>query len=228
MPLYVLLPSNVWFNNSQGSDPDVWKDEDDGTFVTITQTGATPTLVSRAYAWVETYTGPIVASEIRVCARVKAETSLVTPTVPLGAEVVFNIPGGGSTIPFTDAQWLSLTVPNDGEWHDVVQPLTAEDYDWINLTNLDVLTRLAGGTPPTTGIGLRALRFTCVPSGQVGSGVRTFYISEAWIEIGRDGIPPRRIFGRSDGLTHGAARVLGGGNTVQSGRRTGTAGGGIL
>lgn len=33
-------------------------------------------------------------------------------------------------------------------------------------------------------------------------------------------IPPRRIFGRSDGATHGARRALGGGNTRQSGSRT--------
>lgn len=34
------------------------------------------------------------------------------------------------------------------------------------------------------------------------------------------GTPPRRIFGRSDGATHGGPRVLGGGNTVQGGNRT--------
>lgn len=34
------------------------------------------------------------------------------------------------------------------------------------------------------------------------------------------GIPPRRIFQRSDAATHGAQRVLGGGNTVQRGNRT--------
>jgi hypothetical protein len=33
------------------------------------------------------------------------------------------------------------------------------------------------------------------------------------------GIPPRRIFARSDGATHGSPRVRGGGNTVQSGNR---------
>jgi hypothetical protein len=33
-------------------------------------------------------------------------------------------------------------------------------------------------------------------------------------------VPPRRIFGRSDGGTHGGRRALGGGNTVQSGPRT--------
>lgn len=41
-------------------------------------------------------------------------------------------------------------------------------------------------------------------------------------------VPPRRIFGRSDGATHGAKRVLGGGNTVQSGKRVGTSGGAVL
>ena len=33
-------------------------------------------------------------------------------------------------------------------------------------------------------------------------------------------IPPRRIFPRNDGATQGARRVLGGGNTRQSGNRT--------
>lgn len=37
---------------------------------------------------------------------------------------------------------------------------------------------------------------------------------------GPTSVPPRRIFGRSDGATHGARRVFGGGNSVQSGNRT--------
>jgi hypothetical protein len=40
-----------------------------------------------------------------------------------------------------------------------------------------------------------------------------------WIYDGPTVVPPRRIFGRSDGATHGAARALGGRNTVQSGNR---------
>lgn len=39
-------------------------------------------------------------------------------------------------------------------------------------------------------------------------------------ESTRTSIPPRRIFPRSDGLTGGARRILGGGNTRQSGNRT--------
>jgi hypothetical protein len=41
-----------------------------------------------------------------------------------------------------------------------------------------------------------------------------------WVYEGTNTVPPRRIFGRSDGATHGAARALGGRNTVQSGNRT--------
>ena len=40
-----------------------------------------------------------------------------------------------------------------------------------------------------------------------------------WVWDGPTVAPARRLFGRSDGQTHGAGRVLGGGNTVQSGSR---------
>jgi hypothetical protein len=97
---------------------------------------------------------------------------------------------------------------------------------------------------PTRGVPLAGgYEFTFIPdvgadihdTDAIGTGHQGFVVStaELWFEtdwtpprhrfryfLEQTGVPPRRIFGRSDGATHGAARGLGGRNTVQSGNRT--------
>jgi hypothetical protein len=69
-----------------------------------------------------------------------------------------------------------------------------------------ITTDRTAATAVAAKVYVRASRFRFVYDGPIPVAVTT--------------VPPRRIFGRPDGMTTGAARALGGGNTVQSGNRT--------
>jgi hypothetical protein len=111
---------------------------------------------------------------------------------------------------------------------------------WTEVTGLvtgadgwdDVKTELPGppdeviifGTAVGMGVVPPTLEDTYAPNYDVAVRITVRSPRYRWVYLGPPvavaSVAPRRIFGRSDGLTHGAARPLGGGNTVQSGPRT--------
>lgn len=138
---------------------------------------------------------------------------------------------------------------NDGIWQTGLAPsgteLTYYDgglVDWLDVPEAWLPTQdpdpftcsfvePAGGD--TEGIPLTVVCDSLYPNGGLpdenGSGGRqgqTLLVRAAWrtpkLRFYREitSVPPRRIRQRSDGATHGAQRVHGGGNTVQSGNRT--------
>jgi hypothetical protein len=102
---------------------------------------------------------------------------------------------------------------HDKTWHELAVPAAlTEDY----LNDAYDYGVAAGPAEAFEERDLTATR-TASTSLIVKAYVRSPRFKFTW---GTPGIPPRRIFGRSDGATHGAKRVLGGGNTRQSGSRT--------
>jgi hypothetical protein len=107
-----------------------------------------------------------------------------------------------------DKTWTELEVPDT-----ITEDYLNDTYDYgvaagpaeaFNERTLNASRTAA--TAVVARVYVRASRFRFVYDGPIPVAVTT--------------VPPRRIFGRPDGMTTGAARVLGGGNTVQSGNRT--------
>ena len=111
------------------------------------------------------------------------------------------------------ALFASEPVDHAGKtWHGLTVPATITQ-DYLN-DRYDY--GVAAG--PSEAFGERVLNATRTAS--TGLIVKVYVRSPRFkFDWGLPSIPPRRIFGRSDGATHGSPRVLGGGNTVQGGRR---------
>lgn len=108
-----------------------------------------------------------------------------------------------------DPTWTEIdgVISGDTGWEGLADPYTEPPDELVSI-GLD--NAFDGSAPPAGGNSRNA----CVAVRYTFEAPNYHWVFNSTV------IPPRRIFGRSDGLTHGARRVLGGGNTRQAGNRT--------
>jgi hypothetical protein len=132
----------------------------------------------------------------------------VTPPAWADGPEDYSITFASEGVDHADKTWHVLDVPADG-FDSLTQDYLTDTYDY---------GVIAG---PAEAFGERA--FTADRIASTGLIVKVYVRSPRFrfIYVGEPtAVPPRRIFGRADGATHGTPRVRGGGNTVQSGSRT--------
>lgn len=106
-----------------------------------------------------------------------------------------------------DKTWHALDVPADG-FDSLTQDYLTDTYDYGVIAGpAEAFGERTLNADRTASTGLIVKVYVRSPR------FRFIYVGEPTV------VPPRRIFGRTDGMTHGAARALGGRNTVQSGNR---------
>lgn len=152
-----------------------------GTGVNLYQSGAISS-GSQWARWLPAYSGPIDPdAQIILHASIRGQEGSGTPaTLNIGAQIVFDVPGGGSTYPYTDGAWTGLTVPNDV--NNFYTREVAMTFPTFGHTVTQVLQRLAGGSSSDgSGPGLRALRMMTSPNETTGP--RNVWIEDAWVIV---------------------------------------------
>lgn len=237
MPTSVLIRATGGvYQNGSPQGVDYWSDGDDATYANITKSitsGGVKAVDDTMHGWLEpfdlsslpdgtaTSVGEIVVHFRYSSSSTSGSNFYVSP------QIVFDDPGGGASVPFSDL--IAVTLVAGGAFPTLAESaytVSDDDYARVGLDITQVVERLAGSVSGASGA--RAIRFVQSLDEIIDEPgtTKNFTVYEAWLElVCPDPVapsillaPPCQLYPRNDHQGAGSGAIWPPPSSQQAGR----------